>query len=212
MTTVSYARNVVDARQARVAQWFYRAALVLAILPSIFGVGCLIGYWTTYEGNFMLAGMFMLPIGLGMITLGLAFLGVWGIMDFKIARPLNRRFNHKKFWLTMILLLSNFGVALGCMAGGIYLWDRAWIEVRNETGATIDACTIVLVPASKIHLGVIPPSERVRHPIKGEISGLELRQGANHAKVPVAGTGSGSPNHNRVHIQPGLTVDVETLD
>jgi hypothetical protein len=215
MTTISYAGNTLDPRRARRARSFLLAALAMGTLPAAIGVGILLLYWATYAAWLVNAGLIMLPVGSGLVLLGLAFLVTWAIMERRIARQEGRPYNHKRLWLTGVLLLFNFVVAIGCVVSGDLLVTRAVVDVINETGDPIDACIVEFNPMRKITAGPIAAGARVRRVINQPIDAsikVDLTQGANHQVINAVEYASGPPGpHVRVRVKPGLKGDIERL-
>jgi hypothetical protein len=216
MTTLSYAGRVVDARQQRVAGWFFRGAVVLGVLPMVMGVGIVLLYWATYWQWLVTAGLWLLAVGTGMVLLGVAFLIVWGVMARRVARAEGGKFNAKAFWLALLLLLANFVVAVPCVVAGWHLAMQTMVEVINQTGAPLDECTIVLPNGIVWTEHGVPAGGRIRKKTSQYVEGavvLKVQQGAVQVKVTLTGYASGPPGpHVRAYVKPGLVTDVKELN
>ncbi|HEY4330377.1 MAG TPA: hypothetical protein VGN88_11620, partial [Phycisphaerae bacterium] len=168
-------------------------------------------YWITYSTFLVNAGLLALVAGVGFVVFGLTFLVIWAIRDWRLSRMHNRRFNHRAFWLTMFLILSNFGAGALCGMAGIALVSRNVIDIVNDTGVPIDACVLALGSKS-IPIGPMKTGSH-RRQISGDIDGdvaLDLQQGGLTKHV-ILDLYLRDGAHARVHIRPGFATDIETF-
>jgi len=217
MATISYFTPglVPDEHQQRRATWFFRAAIVLALLPMLLGVTIITLYWTTYWEPLVTAGLILLPVGFGMVLIGVSFLIVWRVIDRRVAKALNRPSNTRTFRLTLLLLLANLLVALVCVVAGWRLTTQTMIEIVNDSGSPIDQCTIQL-PNGTTWSQPIPAGGRIHKTTREVFEGattMRLQQGPAQSEVTLVGY-STTPfgPHVRATIKPGLVTDIHHLN
>jgi hypothetical protein len=199
-------------RRARI---FRRIALGCALTPMAVGIGIVLLFWITDWGWLPLAGLIMLPIGGLIVLTGSLFVLFWMLQQRTYAR---KTATPMRWWpaiLMLLLLLSNFAVAAGCVKMGIDLSFRPWVvvAVRNDTAAPISRCVI--------RAGMDSRTGSVTFPGNSMAESFKLRPGAAiHVHIEQAGkfrdldtivpanwrASDGSIN---IHVKPTLDMDVQ---
>ena len=199
-------------RRARI---FRRIALGCALTPMAVGIGIVLLFWITNWGWLTLAGLIMLPIGGLTVFTGSLFVLFWVLQRRTYAQ---KTATPMRWWpaiLMILLLLSNFGVAAGCIKAGIFLSFRVWvvIDVRNETGAPIDRCVIRAAGDSRAHGSLLQGNSMAEsfRLLPGSTAHILIEQaGKTHettATVPADWKGGdGSIN---ILVKPTLDMDVQ---
>lgn len=210
MTTIAYSSQAGDDRQLRIADWFFRAAVVCGILPMALGVGITLAYWVTKRSYWELAGMIMLALGFGIVVMGIAALLIARVVHLRIARARAETPRYRRYGFVLALLMTNIPVAVLCTLVGISLVYTTYVDVINETGLTIDRCEVLDERGIAIVSGPIPAGATFRTKYSGAPAGslgrVNVQQGAQNA------LGDGYAGYMRFHVRPGPTIVVENIN
>ena len=141
---LDYASTHADYHHLRRAKTLRRIALGCALAPMAIGIALVLLFWFTDWMGFAIAGLIMLPLGGLTVLTGLIFALLSIAQQKTYAQKTATPMPWRPAIVMMLLLLSNFAVAAGCVKIGFALATRPFVTVGifNETGAPIDRCAI----------------------------------------------------------------------
>jgi hypothetical protein len=145
VTTVDYqSDSTVGPVQIRRVKILLRMAQFCALAPMTIGVAIVVLYWICDYEWLLSAGLLMLALGLVFIVTGLALAIAWQFGKRSIFRRLQEKLRWRGFFLLLLVLAANIGVAFACMAGGMALAMRPqWtVQVTNKSGAVLDSVAV----------------------------------------------------------------------
>jgi hypothetical protein len=172
------------------------AVLITGILTRLDGLA-LVGIWLIYIGFGFLAAGFISPVP-----------------AHRSARR-DGSVTGRRIWSwtigTSLVLLSNLPAAGACVWAAIEVATSYTVEIRNDSGRTVDAAT-VSGAGCRIDFGRIPSRSRSWKYFWVEQDGglvATIRQGPDTRSIPVSGYVSSMVGGSCVvRIKPGLQLDV----
>jgi hypothetical protein len=170
-------------------------------------------YWLACRDWLFLAGMITLLIGVIAFLLGTFSFTRYVFAEQRFAQATRTSLRWHRVLFALLLLLANIPAAwigLGC---AFHLGNIRYVDVINESGTTIDNCTIdVDVVSETFSSGSIAPGQKFRITTPPNFTGkplnLEIQQGAYRVTQSVPW----SANWTRIRVKPGLFTDIEHID
>ena len=211
MEAVEYSTREVPPERG-LARAFFRVAVACGVLPMLAGPGILFFYWLTKNDGWVWAGLWTIPIGAGVVLLGIAFILVYIIRSWRIARVEGVRFRKLGVALALLLLLGNIPVAVVCALEGIDLMSTVYVDVLNESGAPLESCIVECTGGITKSRGPFPAGGRFRATYREGFWGDPARVTVYQAGKKLESVSTPGVGWVRFHIRPGLTCVTETVN
>ncbi len=175
---LEYATSLVPQDHLRRGAIYRRIALGCAIAPMAIGLGIVLFYWL-FDWDWLTAvGMLMLPLGGLTVLTGFIFTFLWAAQKRAYARKTQTPFSKRGLLLMVVLLLSNFVVAVACVAMGATLdvEPAVYVSVFDDTGATLDRCEVRADWSPRFH-GSLKAGDIMEERFKGNRAAGESGRG-----------------------------------
>ena len=115
---------------------FYRASLILGVLPLLVGGGVLLSWFMTKASWLTLAGLYTIFFGVACFVIGI------GCVAAYIARGSEKN-RVRKSLIPLTLLISNFPAALGAVYFAEYEVNKYVIEINNQTSSPVEDFRVI---------------------------------------------------------------------